>query len=152
VTSPKRISFGRDSVRWWLGLTFLIFAAGGIALIVWGLEGGGAGLAVTGALVAAFGGYEGLAGLYPHLVVDDRGVRWRRLGRSGQLSWSNITAVSKSERRRRLGEHEILCSAELRTSDGRSVVVARGTLEQPWDKGELTRFAALVREEIKARR
>jgi hypothetical protein len=152
MVSGKRSAYGRNGVQW-VGLVFLAFAAGGLAFLLWSLDGGTVGQVILGGVVIAGSGYAGLASLCPRLLVDDRGVHWRKQPwQSGRVEWSGITDVKTTEHQTSWGGGLRLCSAELVKADGSSVVVARGTLFQPWNKGELADFASVVQRMAIARR
>ena len=93
----------------------------------------------------AFSGYTSLQVLYPKVVVDPKGVTWRLpFGRSGSLLWEEIREVETTARHTEMAGGSTLFSAHIVTVEGRRVPVAKGSLLQPWNKGELDRLTLFV--------
>lgn len=131
-----------------VGLSFLLLSLASIGLAVsvivvsaaWGL------LAIASVSSAFFGNAASKI-LVPRVAADDLGVRWRKSPwNSGIIAWRDISDITTHARHTEMGGGMNLPAAQLVLKDGQSVEIARGTLFQRWDHGEMVALAQFVRD------
>jgi hypothetical protein len=131
-----------------VGLSFLSLSLASFALAVSVIVLSDAwGLLVIAVVFSAFFGNSASKILVPRVAADDLGVRWRKSPwNSGIIAWCDIADVTTHARHTEMGGGMNLPAAQLVLKDGRSVEIARGTLFQRWDRGEMVALAQFVRD------
>ncbi len=144
------VVLGRDRASRLGGAAFAVFAvlslAGLVAGVVWVVPG----LALVSLVSLGLFGWFAAQALVPRLTLDEEGVRYRvRLAESGDISWADVASCSWGRRESPIGGGVVIYRAEVRTGQGRTIEVARGTALHPWTEEDMRTFTAVVRSRLR---